>query len=104
MKFQELIRLTATSLVGMAITLPLAAQEPPAAHHHHYKLIQIGTFGGPNSHVHTTGDLSEYGYVDCGRADRATYFASRICRTQIWCAAIVPWCAVDWGLASAASG
>jgi probable HAF family extracellular repeat protein len=31
----------------------LPAQELPAARHHHYKLIKVGTFGGPLNHLST---------------------------------------------------
>jgi len=56
MRFQELIRFTATSLPGVVISLQLAAQEPPAAQHHHYTVINIGSFGGLRSHINTGGE------------------------------------------------
>jgi hypothetical protein len=37
-------------LVALAIPVSLAAQEHPTKHHQ-YKLVDIGTFGGPNSSV-----------------------------------------------------
>ena len=38
-------------LVGLAVPVQLAAQDKQAGHHkhHHYKLVDMGTFGGPNS-------------------------------------------------------
>ena len=50
MGLQRLIRLTATTLTGVAISLQLAAGERPEIHrHHHYKLIDVGAFGGSNA-------------------------------------------------------
>ncbi len=42
--------------VALAITTQLSAQDNPRspAHHHQYKLMQVGTFGGPNS-TYTVG-------------------------------------------------
>ncbi len=41
-----------TSLAALAIPLSLAAQDNrDHDKHHHYKLIDLGTFGGPSSYV-----------------------------------------------------
>jgi len=56
MKSLRLISSGATTLAGLTMSLQLAAQEQPAAYHHHYKLIDLGSFGGPRSHV----ELSYY--------------------------------------------
>jgi len=71
MKIEKLICLAATTLAGLAVSVQLTAQQPPAAHHH-YRLIQMGTFGGPYNHVHTTGYASDYAGIsqdlnDAGR-------------------------------------
>jgi uncharacterized membrane protein len=51
MKFKPLRWTGALSLLALALPLPLIAQEgqEPKQGHHHYKLIDIGTFGGPRS-------------------------------------------------------
>jgi probable HAF family extracellular repeat protein len=51
MRSRELARIAATAVAGLSISLQLAAQQHPLAQHHQYKLIDIGTFGGPNSRV-----------------------------------------------------
>ena len=36
-------------LSALAVPMGLAAEDPQAPKHHHYKLIDLGTFGGPTS-------------------------------------------------------
>jgi hypothetical protein len=50
MKSRKLMCVAATTFALMAISLQLAAQEYHARHHH-YKLIDMGTFGGPQSYL-----------------------------------------------------
>ena len=52
MKSEKLISAIAL-LVALSITVSLAAQEHKKEHHH-YKLVDIGTFGGPESYVNPT--------------------------------------------------
>jgi probable HAF family extracellular repeat protein len=53
MNTRKLVCVTTMTLVAaLAITIPLSAQEKPDHHRHHqYKLIDMGTFGGPASFV-----------------------------------------------------
>jgi len=53
MKFRTLTLVTAMMFAVPAIPLQTAAQEKPhnKPRHHHYKLIDLGTFGGPQSYV-----------------------------------------------------
>jgi probable HAF family extracellular repeat protein len=48
MKSRKLVRIAAVTFALMAMSLQLAAQEERAKHHH-YRLIDLGTFGGPGS-------------------------------------------------------
>src|SRR5664279_195178 len=61
-------------LVGMAGHLPTAAQAQNATNtHHRYQLIDIGTFGGPNSGLNgpSTIDISNRG-IYIGSAETNT--------------------------------
>lgn len=69
MKSRKLICVAAITFTVLAILLPLAAREGHAQHHH-YKLIDVGTFGGPNSSVDDGGAplsavLNDRGAVAC---------------------------------------
>jgi len=58
MKSRTLISVTAMTLfAALAIPVRLAAQDNRDPHHkhHHYKLIDVGTFGGPNTNLITQG-------------------------------------------------
>jgi probable HAF family extracellular repeat protein len=60
-----------TLLAALAIPAYLAAQDNRDHHkHHHYKLIDLGTFGGPNSYFNTllVTDGFNYGTVFYGNA------------------------------------
>jgi hypothetical protein len=48
---------TLSLLTVLAIPVRLAAQDNRDPHHkhHHYKLIDVGTFGGPNTNLITQG-------------------------------------------------
>jgi probable HAF family extracellular repeat protein len=52
MKSRQLARITAITLFALALPVQLAAQQ-----HSRYKLIDLGTLGGPNSFVEAAGDL-----------------------------------------------
>jgi probable HAF family extracellular repeat protein len=63
MKSRRLICVAATTFALIAISHPLAAQEYHARHHH-YKLVDLGTLGGPDSNIFgLTGPLNNRGMV-----------------------------------------
>jgi probable HAF family extracellular repeat protein len=51
----------------IALALPLPAQQP-STQHHHYELIDLGTFGGPQSRIDYAVPLNDRGLVS-GSAD-----------------------------------
>jgi uncharacterized membrane protein len=77
MKSRILTCITAMTFAVLAIPVGLAAQDATApskkVQHHHYKLIDIGTFGGPRSFVGVGNVqvLNNRGIV-AGRADTST--------------------------------
>lgn len=57
---------TMTLLVVLAMPLPFAALDNGEHHHkhHHYKLIDMGTFGGPSSYLATSNGVTSPGAVN----------------------------------------
>lgn len=55
MQNRRVTRIIAMTLLALAMSVQLAAQDKAKQHHaheyHHYQLIDLGTFGGPNSGV-----------------------------------------------------
>jgi hypothetical protein len=59
MYFKSSACILATVLVAVAIPVQLTAEEKAEHHnHHHYKLIDLGTFGGPTSSVPSSSLVS----------------------------------------------
>ena len=58
MKFFFPTSTTAAAIVSLAIPVCLSAQDAlqhPNPKHHHYKVVEMGTFGGPTSSIDATG-------------------------------------------------
>jgi probable HAF family extracellular repeat protein len=76
MKSRTLTCITASTLfAALAVPVGLAAQDNPHNKHHHYKLVDLSTFGGPQSYVNQPGwfaqVLNDRGTV-AGWADTST--------------------------------
>jgi probable HAF family extracellular repeat protein len=57
MKSKKLMRVV--TFAALAVSLPMAAQEEHAKHHH-YKLVDLGTFGGPLNYINGDDLLVPY--------------------------------------------
>jgi probable HAF family extracellular repeat protein len=59
MKSERLTCLTTLTLLALTISVPTAAQDKAKQHHphqyHHYQLVDVGTFGGPQSWMFSPG-------------------------------------------------
>ena len=64
MKYQRLVSVAFIAVSGLlTIPMPSWAQHRPARHHH-YKIVDLGTFGGPSSYLNSGGrDLNNAGTV-----------------------------------------
>ncbi len=50
-------------LAALGVAVPLAAQGHQNPKHHHYQIVEMGTFGGPESFL-IQGDLSSYNFLN----------------------------------------
>lgn len=59
MRFPKLLGLAVIALALPLLSILSVAQATPAGHakHHHYKLVDVGTFGGPNSGTENPASL-----------------------------------------------
>jgi uncharacterized membrane protein len=83
MKTRSYSSILVTTLLALAIPASILAEEQyqsagetnhgvAAAKHHHYKLIDIGTFGGPNSSVNENAEVISKHETVVGGADTST--------------------------------
>jgi probable HAF family extracellular repeat protein len=61
-----------TVLAALASSVPLAAQQKKGHMHHHYKLIDLGTFGGPQAFTQDAPQFLTNGGTVVGWADTST--------------------------------
>ena len=98
-RFLHVLRLTQSALLALltALLIPVqvaAENNQDGSKHHHYKLIDMGTFGGPQSYVPvdellSTGlELNNSG-VFVGFADTATRIVQLFGRCQSHCFAAI---------------
>ncbi len=71
MRSANLMRITLAAWLGVALVTPLAAQQQ-AAKHHKYKLIDLGTFGGPHSSFNSGSRIINRSGTTVGGASTST--------------------------------